>query len=268
MAASPYTPHDSAVPPSLPRAPGILPALALILLYFLLQAMASALLGFAAAMLEKWRHPQLSHAQIHQHAMDVLHRPDSNAMLVAIALPLIALIMFWLVQRTWPLLWTRAASPGFGLVAPTAPRWYLAALAIGLVMPPLGAWLTQLLAHGHEVTQNVQELSRDASSQLRLPLAIVAVTVGPMIEELMFRGVLLSALLQHLPRAAAIALCALLFGVVHLVGLDFQWYALPNLILLAAALCWLRLASASLWPAILAHALYNLFALVALFVEA
>jgi membrane protease YdiL (CAAX protease family) len=135
-------------------------------------------------------------------------------------------------------------------------------------MPPLGGGLTQWLAHGHDVTQNVQELSRHASSRLRLPLAMVAVTVGPMAEELMFRGVLLSALLQRLPRATSIALCALLFGVVHLAGLDFQWYALPNLALLAAALCWLRLQSASLWPAILAHGVYNLFALVALFAQA
>jgi uncharacterized protein len=129
----------------------------------------------------------------------------------------------------------------------------------------LGALITQLLAHGHEVTQNVEELSQHASPYLRLPLAIVAVTVGPMIEELMFRGVLFSALLRRMSTAMSIAVCAVLFGAVHLAGLDFQWYALPNLILLAAVLCWLRLKSGSLWPSILAHGVFNLFALVALF---
>lgn len=81
----------------------------------------------------------------------------------------------------------------------------------------------------------------------------------------MFRGVLLSALLRRMSTAMSIVLSSLLFGAVHLAGLDFQWYALPNLMLLAAALCWLRLQSASLWPAMLAHGVFNLFALVALF---
>ena len=248
-----------------PNAPGVLQALGLILLYFLLQVAAGTLMGVAAGALEKVRHPQLPLAEVRKHAMEVLQQPDSNAMLVVVAVPLIAMLLFWLVHRTWPLLWIRTAPPGFGLHGHAAPHWYVAALLVGLVMPPLGAWITQWLAHGHEVTQNVEELGRHASAPLRLPLGIVAVTVGPMIEELMFRGVLLSALMRRMSTAMAIVLSSLLFGAVHLAGLDFQWYALPNLMLLAAALCWLRLQSASLWPAMLAHGVFNLFALVALF---
>ena len=265
MTASPSPPDEPAAPPPLPSAPGVLYAFGLILLYFLLQAVAGVLLGFAAGAFEKMRHPQLPLADVRKHVMEVLHQPDTNARLVVIAIPLIALILFWLVHRAWPLLWARATPPGFGFTAPFTRRWYVMALLVGLVMPPLGALITQLLAHGHDVTQNVEELSRHASSNLRLPLAIVAVTVGPMIEELMFRGVLFSALLRRLPMAPSITICSVLFGAVHLGGLDFQWYALPNLILLAAALCWLRLRSGSLWPAILTHGVYNLFALVALF---
>ncbi|WP_233841351.1 CPBP family intramembrane glutamic endopeptidase [Dyella sp. 2HG41-7] len=265
MTESPLAPDQPIAPPPLPKAPGVLQALGLVALYFLLQLVAGVLVGFIAGLLEKLHNPGLSHADISKHVMDAFQQPDNNAMLVVIGLPLIALAMFWLVRRMWPTLWSRATPPGFGLTAPVSARWYITALIVGLVTPPLGALMTQLLANGHEVSQNVEELSRHASSQLRLPLALVAVTIGPMIEELMFRGVLLSALMRRLSMWASIAICALLFSAVHLGGLNFQWYALPNLTLLAALLCWLRLKSGSLWPAILAHGMYNLFALVALF---
>lgn len=254
---------QSASPPS--QTPGVPYALGLVLLYFLLQIGAGMLLGFVVGLREKLRHPQLPFADLRQHVMRVLQQADINAMLMVLALPVIGLVMFWLVRRRWPALWLRAVPPGFGFNAPLALRWYAAAVLVGLVMPPLGALLTQWLAHGHVLTQNVEELSRRASSGLRLPLGIVAVSVGPMIEELMFRGVLLSALLGRYSTGTSVALCAMLFGVMHLAGLDFQWYALPSLMLLAAALCWLRLQSGSLWPPILAHGLFNLFALMALF---
>jgi membrane protease YdiL (CAAX protease family) len=268
MTASTLKPNPPAVPLSPSKAPGVLYALGLVLLYFLLQIAAALLMGLAAGLLEKIRHPHYSLADLHQHVTAVLQQADSNAVLMIVALPLIALLLFWLVRRQWPPLWHQAEPPGFGFNAPTASRWYVTALLAGVVMPPLGALITQLLAHGHDVTQNVQELSEHASRNLRLPFAIVAVTVGPMIEELLFRGVLLSALMRRMSTAFSVAICVVLFGAVHLAGLAFQWYALPNLMLLAAVLCWLRLKSGSLWPAILAHGLYNLFALVALFVAA
>lgn len=260
-----FKPAPPAAPMPSSKVPGVLYAIGLVLLYFLLQVAASVLMGLAVGVLEKIRHPQLSFAGMHKHVMGVLQQADSSAVLMVVALPLIALLLFWLVRRQWPLLWLRAEPPGFGFNAPFTARWYAAALLVGVAMPPLGALLTQLLAHGHDVTQNVQELTRHASSYLRLPLAIVAVTIGPMIEELMFRGVLLSALMRRISTAPSIAICAVMFGLVHLAGLNFQWYALPNLMLFAVALCWLRLRSGSLWPAILAHGLYNLFALMALF---
>ena len=81
-------------------------------------------------------------------------------------------------------------------------------------------------------------------ASFRLPLALIAVVVGPLVEELLFRGVLLSALLRRLSTGWAVLLCSVLFGAVHLEGLSYSWYALPNLMLLAIALCWLRPALA------------------------
>lgn len=264
MRLPPTTPGDPANA-STERMLGVLHALGLVALYFILQAAAGILVSFVASAIEQYHHPELSHAQVHQHVMALLHRADSNALLIIVAFPLIALLMLGWVHRSWPSLWTMPRPPGLGFCAPRSAYWYLLALLVGVLMPPLGALLTQLAAHGHAVSQNVEDISRHASWNLRLPLAIVIVTVGPLVEELMFRGVLLSALMHRLSTGASVAICATLFGVVHLAGLDFQWYALPNLILLAAMLCWLRLNSTSLWPAVVAHGVYNLFALVALF---
>jgi membrane protease YdiL (CAAX protease family) len=235
------------------------------LLYFLLQAAAGALVSLTVTMVERIRHPDLSHADLHRHVMALLQRPDSNVLFAIVGLPLIALVVLGIVHRKWPALWSLAPPPGFGFAPAVSMHWYVLAFIVGVVTPPLGGWLTEVLAHGQAVSQNVEELSRHAPENLRLPLAMVVVVVGPLIEELLFRGVLLSALMRDLSAARSIAISAVLFGVVHLEGLDFQWFALPGLILLAVGLAWLRLKSSSLWPAVLAHGVYNLFALIALF---
>lgn len=251
-----------------PKPPSELSALGMILLYFLLQAAAAGAISLVLGLFEWVRHRDLSHAELHQHVMTLLQRPDSNALFVILVLPLVALITLAIVHHRWPALWSLAQPPGFGFAPPRSASWYLLALAIGLLMPPLGAMLTELLAHGQTVTQNVEELNRNASGNLRLPLAMVMVIVGPLIEELLFRGVLFSALMRRFSAAGSIAISAVLFGIAHLEGLHFKWFALPNLMLLAAALAWLRWKSASLWPGVLAHSVYNLFALVALFATA
>lgn len=246
-------------------APSVSIAIGLILLYFLLQATAGAIVSVTAGIVERMRHPDLSHADLHRHVMALLQRPDSNALFVIVGLPLIALAMLGIAHRRWPALWSLALPPGFGFAPAISAYWYVLALIVGIATPPLGGLLTEWLAHGQTVSQNVEELGRHAPESLRLPLAMVMVIVGPLIEELLFRGVLLSALMRSLSAAWSIAISAVLFGVVHLEGLDFKWFALPGLILLAVGLAWLRLKSSSLWPAVVAHGVYNLFALIALF---
>jgi membrane protease YdiL (CAAX protease family) len=57
-----------------------------------------------------------------------------------------------------------------------------------------------------------------------------------------------------------------LFALVHLSGLQFHWYAVPQLFLLALLLAWLRLHSGSIWPAVVAHGSNNLLAVAVWFV--
>ena len=246
-------------PPPLPsanaRPPEIGHALGMIVLYFALQVaiglLAALLLGIAIGMVDPGA---------------AMLAANFKTLLVMVVLLGDAAIMLWLTRRFWPPLWSRAQPPGFGFTTPTA-AWCAVAAAIGLGMPWIGGWLTELLAHGHAVPQDIKQLGGDASLGFRIALTLVVVSVGPLVEELLFRGVLLSALLRHLRAGWAIAISAALFALAHLIDLHWLWYALPNLALLGALLAWLRLRSGSLWPSVIAHGCNNLLAMAALFVS-
>jgi membrane protease YdiL (CAAX protease family) len=85
---------------------------------------------------------------------------------------------------------------------------------------------------------------------------VVIAVVAPVVEELMFRGAGYS-LLVRFGELTAIVLVGLTFGLVH--GL------IAGLVVLAsfgAALAWLRSRTASVYPGIAVHALFNSVALV------
>ncbi|PKQ14940.1 MAG: hypothetical protein CVT67_11765 [Actinobacteria bacterium HGW-Actinobacteria-7] len=88
---------------------------------------------------------------------------------------------------------------------------------------------------------------------LGLLLSVVAVVIaGPLVEELVFRGVVLSAALDRLDFWPAIALSAGLFALSHATA----WTFVP-LFALGMAAGWLVARRGSLWPAIALHASYN-----------
>ena len=253
-------PSAFAAPP-LSRLPGIGGALGLIALYFALQVVA----GFTTALLLGLGH-RLLHGATPVDPIALLTRPDISSSIVIVTLLGAALGTLWMARWRWPWLWSQAAPPGFGFVAPAA-AYCVVALALGLLVPLVGGKLTELLAHGHAVPQDVKQLGGGASTGFRIALTLVVASIGPLVEELLFRGVLLSALLRRLGTAWAVLASAVLFALVHLPDLHWLWYALPNLALLGVVLAWLRLRSGSLWPAVIAHASNNLLAMLALFVS-
>ncbi|MBA2077958.1 CPBP family intramembrane glutamic endopeptidase [Rhodanobacter sp. PCA2] len=252
-------PHQPVPSPS--RLPGLRGALGLIAVYFLLQ-MAT---GFLAALLLGLGH-RLLHPGMPADLPTLIAQPDVSSALVIVTLCGAALGTLWLARTRWPELWSRAEPPGFGFVAP-ATVYCVAAVALGVLLPLVGGKLTEWLAHGHAVPQDVKQLGSGAGTGLRIALTLAVATIGPVAEELLFRGVLLSALLRRMRAVRAVAVSAVLFALVHLPDLRWLWYAVPNLALLGAALAWLRLRSGSLWPAVIAHACNNLLAMLAMFVS-
>ena len=81
---------------------------------------------------------------------------------------------------------------------------------------------------------------------------VMVVIVGPFVEELLFRGVLLTALDERFGGVAAILVSAPVFAMLH----GSLWSFVP-LTFLGVALGWLTLSRRSLWPAVVLHAAYN-----------
>jgi membrane protease YdiL (CAAX protease family) len=257
----PALPPAFAAPP-LPGLPGIGGALGLIALYFAIQVVT----GFVTALLLGFGYRLVHGGATPVDLRALVTRPDISSVVVIVTLCGAALVTLWAARARWPRLWTQAQPPGFGFATPAA-AYCIAAVLLGLVVPLIGGKLTELLAHGHAVPQDVKQLGGGASAGFRIVLTLAVVSIGPLVEELLFRGVLLSALLRRLRTAWAVLASAALFALVHLPDLHWLWYALPNLALLGVVLAWLRLRSGSLWPSVIAHASNNLLAMLALFVS-
>lgn len=238
------------------RLPDLRGAVGLIVFYFALQLA----VGFAAN-IAVGVGIALSHGNPNLLAGNTALRSALTiVVLVGAALPTL-----WLAHRLWPTWWRHAKPPGLGFAHPTRVAWLALAVALGFVLPLAAGRLTELLAHGHAVPQDVKQLGAAADTAWRTALAVVVVTLGPLTEELLFRGALLSALLRHQRPFAAVLVSALAFALAHLPDLHWLWYGVPNLVLLGIAFAWLRLRSGSLWPAIIAHACNNLLVMATLF---
>ncbi len=81
---------------------------------------------------------------------------------------------------------------------------------------------------------------------------ILVAAVASVLEEALLRGVVLTALAARFGRWIAIVACALAFALLHA-----SWTSVVPLTVLGIAVGWLAGRGRSLWPAIIAHALYN-----------
>ncbi|HEX5306901.1 MAG TPA: CPBP family intramembrane glutamic endopeptidase [Dyella sp.] len=276
-------------PPALPapvRAPGIGEAIGLLALYFVIQLAVGVLVGALVGLVVGLR-VGLAHGSAKAAGDTTMHAlkaamsdPDLLTGVTAVTLLIAASITLWIARRRWPRQWRLApAWQGFGFAPSSSYAFYAAALALGVAVPMIGGMLTHWLAGSHPVTQSIAQMGHNASVGGRVVLALLAVTLAPLVEETLFRGVLFSSLLgfrhQRQARfpavgrtrlALAMGVSALLFGMVHLPDMAWNWSAVPALALLGLGCAWLRLASGSLWPAVMAHGVNNLLAVAGWFV--
>jgi membrane protease YdiL (CAAX protease family) len=103
----------------------------------------------------------------------------------------------------------------------------------------------------------VESLILEASFAKRIALFAVVVVIGPIVEELLFRGAIVQGLRKTQPLTVVATISSAVFALAHT-----QWQAFVPLAACGAALVALRLASGSLLPGLLMHATYNLIAFV------
>ncbi len=134
-----------------------------------------------------------------------------------------------------------------------APRYYAAAALCGSSL-----WLISLvlvsLINPPDNTGDLQNFI----SQPPLWFALMSASaLGPLGEELVFRGVLARSLVKPLGRVLAIAISAVLFSVYHLSLAQ----AVPTLVI-GLALALVAIESGSIWPGLVLHALNNTIVVV------
>jgi membrane protease YdiL (CAAX protease family) len=114
--------------------------------------------------------------------------------------------------------------------------------------------------------------------QLALTFTIVSMSFSPIGEEIFFRGLMQHALAQRFSARVGTRVECIAFGLVHLChhgvvmsasGLEIQPYSAPIwfglMVVVACLFARIREHSASLYPAIAAHAAYNLVMSIGIF---
>lgn len=89
---------------------------------------------------------------------------------------------------------------------------------------------------------------------------LVAVAIGPFVEELVFRGVAFAQLARTQGVLGGIAASSVLFGLLHVNPLE-----LVPLVLAGALFAWAFYVTRSLWTSVIAHGAFNLVAVIALY---
>jgi membrane protease YdiL (CAAX protease family) len=115
-----------------------------------------------------------------------------------------------------------------------------------------------------ELTVGKKSFSAAGLSSLPLALWLLQLLLSPLLEELLFRGMVMKELLGLLPSYLAIALTSLLFVGVHLP----YWLShggatrammtnAGGVFLFSVVACWLFAKTASIWPSTVAHVANN-----------
>lgn len=120
-----------------------------------------------------------------------------------------------------------------------------------------GAWL-QLTGADDERDAITETLSDDPTTATIVGLAFLTVVVAPIVEEVVFRGFVFTALRSALPVGAAAVGSGVLFGLVHVFGSPVEF--LVPLAVLGTVLALILWKTGSLYPCIALHAFNNCIA--------
>jgi membrane protease YdiL (CAAX protease family) len=101
-----------------------------------------------------------------------------------------------------------------------------------------------------------QQVMDKAGGNLIATLILVGI-VGPIAEEIFFRGFVLPGLMKRFGVTQSLLFSSLLFGIFH-----FDPGAIVPTFILGLALGWVYLKTGALWPAIFAHGLHNSLAIM------
>jgi membrane protease YdiL (CAAX protease family) len=124
-----------------------------------------------------------------------------------------------------------------------------------LLLVPLTVLLDLVVIESLEALLPVSTWEQQAFANMvaaTLPAVVASCVIAPIVEEMLFRGILLRSFLEQYPRGVAIGFSSLYFGAAHL-----NIYQFLLAFLLGLLLGWLYERSSSLVPCIALHAAVN-----------
>ena len=130
--------------------------------------------------------------------------------------------------------------------------WLLfAGLGIGLLIA------IQVLGHFLPMPKEVPLDKFFQSARDAYLTSIFAISFGPFMEELLFRGILYPVLARRTGMIASIVITGTLFGLIHGLQLSFAWGPVLLIILVGIALTIIRAISKSVGASLIVHIAYN-----------
>jgi membrane protease YdiL (CAAX protease family) len=129
--------------------------------------------------------------------------------------------------------------------------WRSAALAVALLLVGMGiVWMTGS-------PDNALERLIQSSRAAALATAFAATFTAPLVEEIVFRGLLYSALRRLLGSAWAVAVVLLLFAAIHVPQYWPSFGVIATILLLSSVLTLIRARTGKLLPCFIVHLIFN-----------
>jgi membrane protease YdiL (CAAX protease family) len=162
---------------------------------------------------------------------------------------LLTLILIWAIVTRFG---KRSFGEIFGLTRDGFPIW--ASIVIGVVLFGVGSGLAKLIG-GDTPTQLEQIIN--SSLATRYLVAFLAVATAPLVEELVYRGVIYSALRRAVGAVAAVIFVLALFTIVHVPQYWPNHGVILAVGLLSVSLTIIRAYTGRLLPCVVIHLVFN-----------
>ena len=142
---------------------------------------------------------------------------------------------------------------------PSRKEWFYAIALAGL-MTAAAIVFERLLPHRETDLEKWLKLGYS----VRVMVAILAVVTAPLVEEIVYRGVLYAGIERDWGKVAGVVVVTFLFALVHAPQYWGSYAAITSILALSFALTLLRALTGKLLPCVIAHLVYNGIQAVAL----
>jgi uncharacterized protein len=127
------------------------------------------------------------------------------------------------------------------------------AVALAFLMLGAAMLFSKILPHHETDLERILKLG----ASVRVLTALLAVLTAPLVEEVVYRGVLYPGIAKRWGWVAGLIVTTVLFALVHVPQYWGSWAAIATILLLSFVLTLLRATTGSILPSVATHLVYN-----------